>query len=470
VVRPRVCVIGAGVGTLVATGLARHGVEVVLVDEHAGILRGASANGLARLHLGYHYAGDDEFAHQAENTAQRCVAGTLAWLRRYPEVAPRPGRWWQLITDDSMTSPEAYLAFCRRLGEHQASLAAADPAALAVLGPAQDAARVLDPADYAPHVRPGRVLLGVETRERIVDLGSLRATLERELRELPGVTLRFGRRVRAVEPRPKVGGSIVELTDGERVGADAVVNCTWHDLDRLQPLGGAGTPPMSTRLRVVACAESPPALRRVPSMFFHRGVLGNHTLFDDGPMRFVSEPVCNLATSPGAGVPESWRALLLAPEDPVRWLEALAAALTPATADAAAVSQRPPALDALAAQVVTLARRAPAAAGAAIHDAVAEAVVAGYASLVPAVRAVRHVRLLPTVTTDLGEADLYDPTGSAHRRDWWTRCDEHGTITVYPGKFTFGVLAAEDAVERALRHLGRPTTPAGRVPEAVPVG
>ena len=454
--RPHVCVVGAGVGSLIALALGRRGFEVTLVDERPAILGGASDAQMARLHLGQHYSGDDRFGPDRLNTAQRCTLGALAWFRRYPEAVPAAGRWWQLITDDSMTAPDDYLAFCRRLATFHHELMLDDPRARELLGPTDaehDGVHVLDPGVYAPHVAPDHVVLGVETRERVIDLVGLRRSIARDLTADAHVEVRLSTRVVRIDARPH--GFVVHLGTGEQLGADAVVNCGWHDHRTEADPGRTVDPPaMSTRLRFVATAELPPSLRRAPSMFFHRGVLGNHTKLAPRTMRFVSEAVCNFRTIPGVGVPEPWRHLLVQPDDPAAWVDGVRAAVERPT-DAADPPPGAWPLAALLDDLAPLLAPGPPAAGHLVHDRIATAIIEGYGRLVPAVRGCRRVRVTPTASVELGDTDIWRPDGTVHQRDWLTAVDEVGLVTVHPGKFTFGVLAAEEAVTRVLSVLGQ---------------
>jgi len=438
-----VCVIGAGIGSILAVELGRRNLDVVLLDERPTILGGASDSQLARLHFGPHYGGDDGFAPDRLNTAQRCTLGALAWLRRYPEGAPTEGRWWQLITADSMTPPDDYLSFCDRLSAFQTQLAAADPLARELFGGPDQMFRRLDPREYTAHVAPDRVVLGVESRERVIDVRALRRSIERDLAGTSRVEVMLSTRVRSVR-RGAETGFVLHLGSGELLGADLVVNCSAHDLGAL---GGnvASTRSMSTRLRLVAAAELPKSLRQVPSMFFHRGVLGNHTKLDGRTMRFVSEAICNFRNMPGVGVPEAWRRLMMHPEDPTNWVDGVRAALALPCAVGPA-SDRPSPLEELTEELTHMLRADHGRVGSALRDRIGSAILDGYSELVPAVRGCGRVIVTPTASVDLGCIDIWDSGGPVHRRDWFTDVDDAGLVSVHPGKFTFGALAAEEAV------------------------
>lgn len=445
--------IGAGVGSLIALSLAQHDLDVVLVDERPTILGGASRAQMARLHLGHHYSGDDRFTDDRLNTAQRCSLGAVAWMHRYPEVAPIEGRWWQLITTDSMTSADDYASFGARLAAYQDQLAADDPVARRLFGPPGRSARTLDAGEYAPFVTPGRVVLGVETRERVIDLAALRRSIERDLSDSDRVEVMLSTRVRAVHGGTE-SGFAVDLGSGEQLRADLVVNCSGHDVGALAGRDGNGPGPMSTRLRLVAIAALPERLRPVPSMFFHRGVYGSHTNLDGRTMRFVSEAVSNVGTAPGVGVPAAWRRLMLHPRDPGCWVDGLRAALAmPGAAEPTGGRGPGPwsPLGQLTLELGRLTRGGRPGVGADLQDRVGAALVEGYADLVPAVRDCSPVLVTPTASVDMGHTDIWKPHGSVHRRDWHTHVDATGLVTVIPGKFTFGALVADEATAHVLR-------------------
>lgn len=105
----RVAVVGAGVfGCVIATDLARAGVEVTLFDRHPDIIWGASRACQGRLHRGYHYPRSPATATAAEESFH-------AFADRFPESVNQHFRHHYLIAaEDSQTSAAAFLGHLRR--------------------------------------------------------------------------------------------------------------------------------------------------------------------------------------------------------------------------------------------------------------------------------------------------------------------------------------------------------------------
>lgn len=419
-----------------AIELARRGIDVVVVDEAPSLFSRASRVTGRRLHLGEHYSGDAVFDAASFNTAQRCTVGALAWLSRYPDIAPKHGAWWQLITNDSMTSPEQYESFCGQLRDFHAELARQDPDVDAILGPSEARHRVLKAEEYEPYVAPDVVQYGVQSTERVIDQQALTTRIVNEVHGLPRLTVRLNARVRRVDVR-RAAYQVV-LTDGEHIGADVVVNCSWHDLRFLSPVPTANGERWTTRLRFIARAAMPTSHATAPSMYFHRGMFGNHTNVDGHTALVMAEPICNFAVLEGAGIPESWRDLITRPSDPARWAQAVGRLVPDGELQAGLPPHSPqltelwPRLRALLSDGATD-----------VHDAIGAAVMDDYARFVPAFRQASGVRLYPTVVISTGDAELQNPHSDVHGRDGFTRELLPGYIEVFPGKLTYAVVLAD---------------------------
>ena len=204
-----VAVIGCGIfGAMAAVRLAEQGAAVTVFERRSEPLKGASFNNQNRLHLGFHYPRDDETARQCIRGFQRfrdefgaCVLG--GFVNAY-----------FIASQGSYTTPADYLAFCERLGlRHER----------------------IDPAVFDPPVR--NVELGVVCDEVVYDSAIL-ADLVRERMSDAGVIPRFGTAVTEIH---RCGERYSLQCEDQDAGTfDAVVNCTYADLNRLtQQLGHA---------------------------------------------------------------------------------------------------------------------------------------------------------------------------------------------------------------------------------------
>lgn len=440
----RVVVIGGGVGTLIASELARHGLEAVLVDDRPRMLAGASGRHGRRLHLGEHYSGDAALAPGRLNTGQTCLLGALALVGRWPHVAGGPGRWWQFIVEGSMTSPEAYDAYLRELRRFHAQVREEGLDRDAAFGSPDDRHRTLAHREYAPFVEAGLVDLAVESREPVIDAASLHATLMAGLRDA-GVEVLARHRVLAVSGAEGDYALTLAGPDGPReLRAAYVVNAAWHGLARLTATLGEAPFPVSTRLRVMAEVALPVHLHTAPSMYFHRGVLGNHTNIGRGRALLLAEEVCNLATTEDATPPEAWSTFVDDDGQDETWLTLFRQLAEHESARVAPEARR------LAGEVV--ADRAGRRDDGWLRQELGRAIARSYRRLVPAVEEDAVIRLIPNVVVSAGDVDLHDPGSAVHRRDAIVREARPGYVEVLTGKLTYFVLVAEEAAARVLAH------------------
>lgn len=456
--RPRACVIGAGIGAVVACELAAAGVEVLVVDEQPRPLAGASGRHGRRLHLGEHYSGDP-FSPERRNTAQLCLLGALAFVARWPAAVRGPGRWWQLITTDSMTSPDEYERFlaAQRVFHRELADDGLDPAL--AFGSPERRHRLLAAQAYAHVVAARRVALAVESVEPQIDAAAFRRVVMEELRGAGVVTLQ---RSRVLSVEPDEGGYRIGLRGpkGARtLHVDGVVNAAWHGARELTAqVAPADRMRTSTRLRMMAEVRLPPALATLPSMYFHRGPLGNHTNLGGGRALVLAETVSNLAVVGRERCPERWRALAQAGADDAAWLGVFGASGRSdhggdlAAALAEPVGNRGHALLRLAA-VRAGGADPPAERAARTRKLLRDAILAEYGRLVPAIGGAEMVRLIPNLVVSRGDAVMWDPTSAVHRREATVRTPRRAFVELLTGKLTYAVIAAQEAAAQLLADL-----------------
>lgn len=100
-------VVGAGIyGISVSTLLAEHH-DVDLFEANSDILMGASMVNQHRLHRGYHYPRSPE-------TVEGCLMAEQSFLEVYGDAVIHTGnQFYAIAKEDSKTSKEAYLTFCK---------------------------------------------------------------------------------------------------------------------------------------------------------------------------------------------------------------------------------------------------------------------------------------------------------------------------------------------------------------------
>lgn len=196
-----IAIIGGGAfGAMTAIKLAGSGQTVTLFERLPALMQGATFNA-NRLHLGFHYPRDEE-------TALQCMRGFDIFRRGFaPAILPKVTNAYFIASEDSLTSPSSFLAFCRRLGLRHQEI---EPDAM--------------------HPRVGNVGLGVMTDEVMFDGASLRRLMNERLGRL-GIEARVGSEV--VGLRRNSHSFEVLTQDGDRSSFDAVVNCCYADINRL---------------------------------------------------------------------------------------------------------------------------------------------------------------------------------------------------------------------------------------------
>lgn len=198
----RVTVVGCGIfGAEVALAAAQQGFEVTVYEATTQVLSGASRNNQNRLHLGFHYPRDLA-------TGLQSIRGFQRFIDRYPEcIAGGFPNAYFIADEGSLTSPAEYLAFCDRLGAPYTPIQA---------------------SDFPLDVRNAST--GILCDEVVYDVERLRAAVLHRLQSAQ-IQLRLGTGVQRLVPEG--GGYQVQLAGGAVQPADAVINCTYADINRL---------------------------------------------------------------------------------------------------------------------------------------------------------------------------------------------------------------------------------------------
>lgn len=199
---PSIAVVGCGIfGAMTALRLSERGAVVTVFERQDAPLRGASFNNQNRLHLGFHYPRDDE-------TARQCIRGFQRFRDEFSEcVLGNFTNAYFIAADGSAVTPDQYVAFCHRMGlEHTP----------------------VNPANFSPPVE--QVALGVTCDEVVYDCGILRdLVLDRLTRA--SIRPHFAQTVTRIV---RDGARFLVEVGGRIDGPfDAVVNCTYADVNRL---------------------------------------------------------------------------------------------------------------------------------------------------------------------------------------------------------------------------------------------
>ena len=195
-------VIGCGIfGAMTALRLAEAGWDVTIFERLPTALQGSSFNNQNRLHLGFHYPRDDE-------TARQCIRGFEHFKQTFPEcILDRFPNAYFIAEQGSMTTPGDYLAFCQRVGLPYTLLS-------------------LDA--FEPRLQG--VSLGLLCDEVVYDCAILRHLILQRLQD-SGIKPVFNCDVTGIQ---RDGHGYRLDAGGRPLGRhDAVVNCTYADVNRL---------------------------------------------------------------------------------------------------------------------------------------------------------------------------------------------------------------------------------------------
>jgi hypothetical protein len=196
-----VIVVGAGLFGLTAALRLAQRYEVLVLEEQADVLLGASYVNQNRLHSGFHYPKSLETALEAIDAYESFESRFRAALRPHEN-------YYAVAAEGSETSPGEYGDF------------------LAELHAARGLEYELCPAPPWV-VRPKQIAAAYRVYEPVIDMTLVRDDLKRELAEAPSITVRTGAKALAVgwgEPFS------VRLADGV-LSARAVVNTAYGNLN-----------------------------------------------------------------------------------------------------------------------------------------------------------------------------------------------------------------------------------------------
>lgn len=200
--RANVAVIGCGIfGAEIAVKLRHAGLSVSVFEAQTDILMGASKNNQNRLHLGFHYPRDLE-------TGKQSVRGFRSFVETYPQAIEGgfPNAYF-IANEGSLTSSDDYLNFCAQLGVFYERISV---------------------SDFPVEIRGANT--GILCEEVVYDCNVLRNLVWNRLKEA-NVTVLVNNAVTGIS---KLGERyLVELSDQSRVYVDAVINCSYADINRL---------------------------------------------------------------------------------------------------------------------------------------------------------------------------------------------------------------------------------------------
>jgi glycine/D-amino acid oxidase-like deaminating enzyme len=225
-------VIGGGLyGSCLGVFLAQHGHKTLLLEAEAALLTRASYINQARVHNGYHYP-------RSFMTALRSAVNFPRFLLDFQDCLDTSFEAiYAIARNETKVTAYQFERFCRQIG--------------APVRPASAETRRL--------FEPSQVEAVFQVREHAFNAARLRAVMERRLLQ-SGVEVRLGTGARRVAPL-RDGALELESSDGAKLTARRVFNCTYAQANRL--LQASGVPPLRLKHAIteLALIEAPPALR-----------------------------------------------------------------------------------------------------------------------------------------------------------------------------------------------------------------
>jgi glycine/D-amino acid oxidase-like deaminating enzyme len=225
----RVAVVGAGFfGCNTALALAEAGYEVLLLERLPNVLMGTSGNNTNRVHQGFHYPRDDKTALQCRDHYKKFEAiFPKAIVSGFPNI-------YCIASAGSLTSAAEFLKFCDRMNLSYS---------------------LLDLARFDVKIR--ECDLSLVSSETICDPGIFRNLILARLRQRANLTIACGTEV--VSIAQKNGGYALQLLStgtSSVLTCDAVVNCTYADINRLTDQLGYVITPHQFEYTVVPIVEA----------------------------------------------------------------------------------------------------------------------------------------------------------------------------------------------------------------------
>jgi hypothetical protein len=207
--KKNIAIIGCGIfGATVSLRLNELGYNVTVFEKNKEILTGASLNNQNRLHLGFHYPRDME-------TARQCIKGFERFVRKFPEcISARFPNAYYIAENHSHTTPNDYLSFCDRLGV---------------------GFEKITPDNFSVDVN--NTSLGLLCDELVYDSNILKQTIVEKMAQSE-ISLKTKSDVDSVKQLSNCYR--VTLGSGESDVFDAVVNCSYADINRITSQLGFG--------------------------------------------------------------------------------------------------------------------------------------------------------------------------------------------------------------------------------------
>ena len=226
--RADLLVIGGGFfGTYLATRAARKGMRVLLAEAKDELLQAASLVNQARVHNGYHYP-------RSILTGVRSRSNFERFVKEFPDCVDGSfAHYYGIAREGGHITAQQFALFCDRIGAEYTEVGDPD--------------RTIFDRD--------RIEAAFLVKEWAFNAEALRANMADRLKD-SGVQVRLNCRVMGLA---SAGAEGIEatLSNGAKVHADMVLNCTYAELNGLIRSSGASMLPLKQELVEIALLRLP---------------------------------------------------------------------------------------------------------------------------------------------------------------------------------------------------------------------
>lgn len=291
-----VCIIGAGIGgSTAALQLADAGFKVILIDKAKNAMSRTSGINPGRSAFGFHYTD--------ANTGYQMIEGSKQFDRFFPDIRLDDGGARYFVVKDSQVSKEEYLKICELLKQKYDEQ----------FGESENFYRVLNEKEYENEVDKNQVVLGIQTKEQLINMPKLVATVNHRLRAAKNITILTEHEVIDAKRQGQTFELIYKASDGKigTLAANQVVNAAWeyrHKIDSF--LGHKPDFVFTNRLKVLAKVQLPKSMIDSHSMMFVRGPFAMMANWRDGTAFLTYAPITNYSQTSDIEIPLHWESMI----------------------------------------------------------------------------------------------------------------------------------------------------------------
>ncbi len=308
-----VTVLGAGLqGCCIALELARHGVDVMLLDQDTVPMNRASLRNEGKIHLGLVYANDPTL-----ETARCVLEGALSfhpllkrWLGESADTIQLSTPFHYVVARDSILSADELENHYSAVDSLYRNLLIANSDTNYLGSRPERLFRRLSTNELISWYDTRSVDAGFETAERSIDTDHLARLMRAAIEQNPMIVFDGAHRVESVE-RHENGFTVQCSTpDGPRaLTTQQVVNATWENRSKIDAGLGLRRPDgLLHRLKYRVLAQLPNPLSEAPSVTMVIGRYGDVVVRPDSTLYLSWYPAALRGWSEDIAPPEWWEA------------------------------------------------------------------------------------------------------------------------------------------------------------------